>query len=92
MISLCVCLPLIAHTSSDGFFGDTISSLGLEEFYDDSVKAGRPAAIQPEAGKEGDAYTSLDNCACQDPSASVPLDVRPCCTPVPRATLLSPPT
>jgi hypothetical protein len=41
---------LLADTDSDGFFGDTISSSGLEGFFDDSVKDGRPAAIQPEGG------------------------------------------
>ena len=41
---------LLSSTQSDGFFGDTISSSGLAQFYADSVKAGRPAAIQPEAG------------------------------------------
>ena len=41
---------LLASTGSDGFFGDTISSSGLQRFYADSVKAGRPAGIQPEGG------------------------------------------
>lgn len=31
---------LLSSTASDGFFGDTISSSGLAEFYADSVKAG----------------------------------------------------
>ena len=41
---------LLSATGADGFFGDTISSAGLQRFFDDSVKDGRPAAIQPEAG------------------------------------------
>ena len=47
---------LLSLTGADGFFGDTISSAGhagssgLEQFYRDSVAAGRPAAIQPEGG------------------------------------------
>ena len=41
---------LMVQTDADGFFGDTIGAGGLEEFYRDSVKAGRPSAIQPEAG------------------------------------------
>ena len=39
---------LLADTDADGFFGDTITASGLQEFYQDSVRAGRPAAIQPE--------------------------------------------
>jgi hypothetical protein len=30
--------------------GDTISSTGLQEFYDDAMANGHPVAIQPEAG------------------------------------------
>ena len=35
---------------ADGFFGDTISSSGLQEFFDDALANGHPTAIQPEAG------------------------------------------
>ena len=41
---------LLKDTDGDGFFGDTIGSTGLQEFYDDSIAEGHPVAIQPEAG------------------------------------------
>ena len=41
---------LLKDTNADGFFGDTISSSGLEEFYNDAMAAGHPTAIQPEGG------------------------------------------
>ena len=41
---------LLKGSNGDGFFGDTISSSGLEEFYNDALADGHPTAIQPEAG------------------------------------------
>ena len=41
---------MLKVTDADGFFGDTISSTGLQEFYDDALADGHPTAIQPEAG------------------------------------------
>jgi hypothetical protein len=41
---------MLKQTNADGFFGDTISSSGLQEFYDDALNNGHPTAIQPEAG------------------------------------------
>ena len=41
---------MLKVTDADGFFGDTISSSGLQEFYDDALADGHPTAIQPEAG------------------------------------------
>ena len=41
---------MLKVTNADGFFGDTISSSGLREFYDQGIKRGHPLAIQPEGG------------------------------------------
>ena len=41
---------LLSATDSDGFFGDTISSAGMSEFYAKGLAAGHPPAIQPEGG------------------------------------------
>ena len=41
---------LLKATDADGFFGDTISSSGLQAFYDDALADGHPTAIQPEQG------------------------------------------
>ena len=37
---------LLAATGADGFFGDTITASGLKEFYQDSVRAGRPVTLK----------------------------------------------
>jgi hypothetical protein len=43
-------LRIYKEGTTDRVLGDTISSSGLQEFYDDALKDGHPAAIQPEAG------------------------------------------
>ena len=41
---------MLRLTAADGFFGDTISSSGLQKFYNDALANGHPTAIQPEQG------------------------------------------